>query len=93
MNRFNQSGNFGNVRRKSNKLKVEAALRSGTVPHLIESVQLLRCDSNLCRHLLELDLQVFEVDLVSVAEFLGGRHFGVEAVDAVLRLGNSGLKD
>ena len=62
-------------------------------PHLIESIQLLRCDSNLCRHLLELDLQVFEVNLVSVAEFFGGRHFGVEAVDAVLRLGNSGLKD
>ena len=60
--------------------------------HLVESLQLLLRDSDLCRHFLELDLQIFEVDLVSIAEFLSGRHFAVEAVDAVLRLGDSGLK-
>ncbi len=61
------------------------------LPDLVEGVQLLLGDGDLRSDLFELDLKVFEVDLVAVAELLRGRHAGVQALDAVLGLVDPGL--
>ena len=60
--------------------------------YLIEGLQLLLRDGDLRVDALELDLQVLEVDLVPVADLLGGGSLGVQAVDAILRLVNASLE-
>ena len=51
--------------------------------NLIEGVKFLFCDGDLRINALEFHLQVLEVNLVAIPLFLCGRHFGVEAVDAI----------
>ena len=59
--------------------------------YLVEGLEFLLCDSDLCVDPLELDLEVLEVHLEAVAHLLGRGHLAVQTVDAVLSLVDAGL--